>query len=173
MLTFLIKKHLCCITSPVINTIDAKCHHTSQITQIILTRHPITSALCELGLTAQSHPVKERKKKKKRLKKTSTVAFRSFLSLEGKPSQSQRRRPPQTTCLAAAETRRALLSRPMGCAGSTPATKETGGSSGKSPRSRSPSSSLCRAIRPVGIGVFLGGNFGFLGLGIFRPLAKA
>jgi hypothetical protein len=122
----------------------------------------------------RTKPSREGKKKEKeKAKKTSTVAFRSFLSLEGKPSQSQRRRPPQTTCLAAAETRRALLSRPMGCAGSTPATKETGGSSGKSPRSRSPSSSLCRAIRPVGIGVFLGGNFGFLGLGIFRPLAKA
>ena len=90
---------------------------------------------------------------------TAQVAFRSFLSLEGKTSQSQRRRPHTPHCRAAAETRR-TFSRPMGCAGSTPATKETGGSSGKSPRSRSPISSLCRAIRAVRIGGFPWGNLG-------------
>ena len=45
---------------------------------------------------------------------------------------------PTPYSLAAAETRR-TASRPMGCVGSTPATKDTGGSSGKSSRSRSPS----------------------------------
>ena len=123
-----------------LSTLDANSPHTSRwLAMLTSCCYPAMSAnhwYLELGLTAQ-------------------VAFRSFLSLEGKTSQRQRRRPHTPLCRAAADTRR-TFSRHMGCAGSTPATKETGGSSGKSPGSRSPSSSLCRAIRAVRIGVFLG-----------------
>jgi len=82
-----------------------------------------------------------------------------------------RRMADRCTAAAAAETRR-TFSRPMGCAGSTPATKETGGSSGKSPRSRSPISSLFRAIRAVRIGGLPWGNLGSWASRFIGPSAR-